>query len=109
MERRQSPRLALELSVEQIRADVPLGKARTLDLSADGLCLAPLEGEQLTADRFAWLRFRLPASAGAESPIQALAELCERDDARLHYRIKYIYPRDRRRFEDFVRGAAATC
>ncbi len=109
MERRISPRLALELPVEQVLADVPLGRARTLDLSTDGLCLEPLEGEQLTGERFAWLRFQLPASPAGEGPIRALAELCDRDAERLHYRIKYIYPRDRRRFEAFVQSAVGTC
>lgn len=109
MERRQSPRLSVELAVEQLLANEPFGRARTLDLSTDGLCVAPLDGEQLNAERFAWLQFQLPPSAQDEPPIRALAELCDRKDDALHYRIKYIYPRDRRRFEAFVRGAAGTC
>lgn len=112
MERRLSPRLSLELPVEQTLADVPTARARTLDLSADGICLAPEAGETLTEGRFAWVRFSLPtlvAGASAEPVIRALVELCERDAERARYRIKYIYPRDRRRFEAFVAQATGTC
>ena len=112
VERRLSPRIPLELSVVQVLADQALGKARTLDVSADGLRVAPLEGEHLAPGRFAWFSVELPAEPGVPAPgghIRALAELCEERDATLHYRIKYIYPADRRRFEAAVQRAAGTC
>jgi len=112
MERRLSPRIPLELPLVQVLADQALGKARTLDVSAEGIRVAPLAGEHLAPGRFAWFSVELPAENEAMVPgprIHALAELCEDREAELHYRIKYIYPADRRRFEAAVQRAAGTC
>jgi hypothetical protein len=112
VERRSSPRIPLELPVVQVLADQALGKARTLDVSEDGLRLEPLAGEHLVPGRFAWFSVELPSEESGAVPgprIRALAELCEAPDDSLRYRIKYIYPADRRRFEAAVRRAAGTC
>ena len=108
MERRQTPRVRLELPVDQIVADEDLGRARTTDVSAEGVRIEPLAGECLLDTRFAWLVLRLPESAPAGDTIRALAERRPGEAgerAGQSYRIKYIYPRDRRRFEAFVREA----
>lgn len=107
MERRLSPRVPLELPVEQILADSPLGRARTTDLSEGGLRIAPLDGEALLEAPFAWLLLRLPETSETQGEaIRALAERRPGPVGGQSYRIKYIYPRDRRRYEAFVRAAA---
>jgi len=104
MERRLSPRVRLALSVDQILADAPLGHGRTTDVSEHGLCIEPLEGEALLEAPFAWLLLRMPEGRG--EAIRALAERRPGSGGGQRYRIKYIYPSDRRRYESFVRAAA---
>ena len=106
MERRQSPRIAVRLPVAQVVADTTQGQAEITDLSESGLCVEPLPGETFDDGPFAWLQVELPAEHAAGGPIRALGELCGRRDRQRSYRIKYIYPRDRRRYEAFVRSVA---
>ncbi len=106
MERRLSPRVAVRLPVAQVVADVAKGRAEITDLSENGLCVEPLEGEVFDDGPFAWLEVVLPADQDSGGPIRALGELCGRRDRQRSYRIKYIYPRDRRRYEAYVRTLA---
>lgn len=103
MERRQSPRVPVRLPVTQVIADVAKGRAEVTDLSETGLCLEPLPGEAFEDGKFAWLELEIAGEQGEASRIRALGELCGRRAEARSYRIKYIYPRDRRRYEAFVR------
>ena len=100
MERRGSERVCVRLPVEAEREGRRVWvDLETVDLSAGGLSVeAP--GDAGLGGRFEWLSLSLPDGG----PVKILAERAESaaDAARAAYRIKYIYPRDRRRYESFV-------
>lgn len=100
MERRGSERVCVRLPVEAERDGRPVWvDLETVDLSAGGLSVEASGGAG-PGGRFEWLSLSLPDG----SPVKILAERAESaaDAARAAYRIKYIYPRDRRRYESFV-------
>jgi len=113
-ERRTTRRVSVHLPVEHIISDVDACDCVTTELSLDGLRLAKAPGASWGNPRHVWLQLQLPDAAGG--PIRALAErrhdvehITEaRDvldnDAQRGFLIKYIYPRDRRRYEAFVRA-----
>lgn len=109
-ERREQARLRLRFPVTHILGEDEQHVCRAEDLSVGGIRIAGARGDGWRRSRFAWLQFRLPGPDGAV--IRALGELKHEaageggDEAR-GYHIKYIYPRDRRRYEAFVRSQAA--
>jgi hypothetical protein len=106
MERRGSERVCARLPVEAERE----GKAVVVDLETVDLSVVGLAVESATsrptAARFEWLAVSRPG----EAPVRILAERAgatadaetRSEAARAAYRIKYIFPRDRRRYEAFV-------
>lgn len=100
MERRGNERVCVRLPVETERDGRPVWvDLETVDLSTGGLSLEALNGAG-PAGRFEWLSLSLPDGV----PVKILAERAESatSAARAAYRIKYIHPRDRRRYESFV-------
>lgn len=107
-ERRDVERVPLRMPVRHILGEDHECFCVTDDLSVDGMRITRVRGGAWGRPRFAWLQFSLPGeNAGA---IRALGELCHEDaviDAATRgYRFKYINPRDRRRYEEFVRAVA---
>jgi hypothetical protein len=104
-ERRSKVRLPAGFHVMHILGDDEQHDCLAEDLSAEGMCLTgDLDGWRRS--RFAWLQFRLPGEDGPV--IRALGELChEEGGTHRGFRFKYIYPRDRRRFEAFVEAQVA--
>lgn len=104
-ERRAQSRLAARFPVIHILGEDERHACVVEDLSATGMCVVAAPGDdELPHNRYAWLQFHLP---GDEVPIRALGELCHEGGASRGFRFKYIYPRDRRRFEAFVREHAS--
>ncbi len=120
MERRTQARKPAELTVEHLTAETARLECdgiacHVVDLSVDGMRLsAPVEGWSIPAleqvkgasegllerARHAWVKVTLPDGGG---PVRALVQSRnEGVDGTRGFFIKYIYPRDRRRYEAFV-------
>lgn len=107
-DRRTQGRMPAGFPVTHILGDDDQHVCTAADVSADGMRVVA-EGEGWRRSRFAWLQFRLPGEPG--TVIRALGELCHEAPAgpgeARGFRFKYIYPRDRRRFEAFLTGDRA--
>ncbi len=105
-ERRDTDRLPLQLNVDHILGEGFEARCQTEDLSATGMRISRMPGEEWGMPRHVWLQFQLPGD-GAEV-IRALGELRYEDaEAPVRgFRFKYIYPQARRRLERFLETAA---
>jgi hypothetical protein len=114
MERRNTDRVPLRLVVDHIVSEEDHCLCLSEDLSAEGIRLRRLPGQQWGQPRFVWLQFRLPDEGRL---IRALGEVRYDGRASVRYgqaedepvrgfRFKYINPSDRRRWVAFVESGA---
>jgi hypothetical protein len=102
-ERRDHDRLPVHINARHILSEDRDCECEIVDLSLDGLRVRRVENDDWGQPRHVWLRFRLP---GEGQDFQALGELrhdLKKEEVR-GFRIKYMFPRARRRYEEFVRA-----
>lgn len=105
--RRDYDRLPVQIDARHILGDEQSCPCEIIDLSVDGLRVRRTETGDWGNPRHAWLRFRLP---GEGQDFQALGELChDSAEAVRGFRIKYMFPKSRRRYEAFVRDGLRGC
>ncbi len=107
VEKRKSDRRSLKVFVDHILGDQERCLCISEDMSAGGMQLSGLPGKGWGRPRHVWLQFQLPNEQ--ESSVRALGELrYERaapDGTRVRgYRFKYMSPRERCVYNDFLRG-----
>jgi hypothetical protein len=105
MENRKSGRRKFKFTVEHILGESERCECQSEDVSRGGIQITGTPGHGWGRPRHAWLSIALPDDSGM--PIRALGELRyerQRKDG-LHlrgYRFKYMSPRERCRFNDFL-------
>lgn len=107
-DRRATNRVPLQMRVSHILSEDRQCPCLTDDLSVNGMRLSRVCGGEWGQPRYVWLQFELPGDN--HRAIRALGELRHQQHAEISdyastrgFRFKYINPRDRRRYEDFVR------
>ncbi len=105
-DRRHHGRISTQLTVKHIVDERTTCECAVEDVSLDGMRVRRIEGGDWGTPQHVWLRFELPDGGEA---IQALGELRHEgeEEAVRGFRIKYIFPRARRRYEAYVREQLA--
>ncbi|MFN3202458.1 MAG: PilZ domain-containing protein [Bradymonadia bacterium] len=104
-ERRADARMQIQVFVDHILDEDAQCLCVSEDMSLDGMRVRRLPGQAWGEPRFVWLHFCLPGDFPLE--IRALGELCHdgsADEDVRGFRFKYINPRDRRAYEDYLRS-----
>jgi c-di-GMP-binding flagellar brake protein YcgR len=110
--RRRSERFSRKLFIDHILGEEDRCLCVSDNFSAGGLRLTGAPGKGWGTPRHVWLQFRLPTT---EQPqIRALAELryeseSETGERIRGFRFKYMSPRERNAYNQFVEAEGALC
>jgi len=107
MEQRRSDRRELKVFVDHVLGEDEQCVCVSDNLSAGGIQISGIPGPGWGRPKHAWLRFSLPDDNA--TPVRALGELRYERTTKdgLHtrgYAFKYMSPRERSRYNDFLRG-----
>lgn len=106
-ERRTAARMPIQVFVDQILDVDAQCLCVSEDMSLEGMRVRRLPGQSWGTPRFVWLHFCLPGEPDIE--IKALGELCHdgTDDEDVRgFRFKYINPKTRLIYEEYIRSHA---